>query len=496
MSFITVDTEAERKLRHSEDYSPKRKVSRFRPRSLTLLTGAMGVIEAAIILVSGVVSNYVYFSFFPWITSGMIGSHQTTVEHGNLGFVLVVICALVFGQTGLYSPSTLFQSRIKVGRVLLALAVSFLVMLALLFLLKVSEEVSRGWIIVWLLTSAFGMVFEREMMWHWITHLQRNGAFRPKVAVYGEDSDYQGLREVLESDPVNSTIIGFFSRQCHPNDREVCGGLEELISLGQDNKYDQIMITLPLSATAAIEDVVERLSVLPVDLILLPKRAALPTNILDCRMIGRLPGLMVRQRPLSDLQWLTKSAFDTVVGAVGLVVLAPIFIAVGIAIKLDSPGPVFFSQRRHGYNHKIIKVLKFRTMNVLEDDGKIRQARECDERVTRVGRLLRRTSLDELPQLWNVLKGEMSIVGPRPHALSHNDYFADLWQSYPRRHRVKPGLTGWAQVHGLRGATPSHEQMQKRAELDLYYIENWSLGLDIEIMLLTLPAVFSAKNAY
>ena len=178
-----------------------------------------------------------------------------------------------------------------------------------------------------------------------------------------------------------------------------------------------------------------------------------------------------------------------------LLAALPIFLLVAAAIKLDTPGPVFFRQRRHGFNHNIFMVWKFRTMTVVEDGVAIVQARKGDQRITRVGRWLRRTSLDELPQLLNVLAGEMSLVGPRPHAVAHNEHYSLLLGTYASRHKVKPGITGWAQVNGYRGETDTSEKMAKRVEYDLYYIEHWSLLFDIKILLLT-PFSLFGKNAF
>jgi putative colanic acid biosynthesis UDP-glucose lipid carrier transferase len=169
---------------------------------------------------------------------------------------------------------------------------------------------------------------------------------------------------------------------------------------------------------------------------------------------------------------------------------------IALAIKIDSPGPVFFRQRRHGFNHRVIDVFKFRTMRVAEYGLPIEQARKNDPRVTRVGKLLRRTSLDELPQLINVMRGEMSLVGPRPHALEHNHYYRERLDRYASRHRVKPGLTGWAQIHGLRGPTEDPETMRRRVQMDLYYIENWSLWLDVKIIAATPFVGFVNRNAF
>jgi len=169
---------------------------------------------------------------------------------------------------------------------------------------------------------------------------------------------------------------------------------------------------------------------------------------------------------------------------------------IALMIKLESKGPIFFVQRRHGFNHEIIPVIKFRTMHVQEDGSDVRQASKADDRITKVGRFLRRTSLDELPQFINVVRGEMSVVGPRPHAIAHNQHYASIINSYSRRHKVKPGITGWAQINGFRGETPDPKLMEKRIDHDLFYIDNWSLWLDIKIILLTPIRGFIHPNAY
>jgi len=184
-----------------------------------------------------------------------------------------------------------------------------------------------------------------------------------------------------------------------------------------------------------------------------------------------------------------------VLATIGLVVATPLMAIVAIAIKLESAGPVFFRQKRNGYNHKVITVLKFRTMTVMEDGPSLQQATRNDGRVTRVGKFLRRTSLDELPQIINVLRGKMSLVGPRPHAISHNQYYGAMLERYANRHCVKPGITGWAQIHGYRGPTEDPDKMRKRVELDLYYIDNWSIWLDLRILAATVFVGFINKNA-
>ncbi|PSC06116.1 lipid carrier--UDP-N-acetylgalactosaminyltransferase [Alsobacter soli] len=190
-----------------------------------------------------------------------------------------------------------------------------------------------------------------------------------------------------------------------------------------------------------------------------------------------------------------KRLLDVVLAACALALLGPVLLVIAAAVKLDSPGPVFFRQRRHGLDYRVFRIWKFRTMVALEDGADVRQATRLDPRVTRVGALLRRVSLDELPQLLNVLAGDMSLVGPRPHALAHNRYYAALLPGYERRHAVLPGLTGWAQVNGLRGETDTLDKMRRRVEHDLAYVDCWSLALDLKILAMTvLPRAY--RNAF
>jgi exopolysaccharide biosynthesis polyprenyl glycosylphosphotransferase len=211
---------------------------------------------------------------------------------------------------------------------------------------------------------------------------------------------------------------------------------------------------------------------------------------------GPIASLQLRRVPLSSIELIEKRAFDLLFASLALLLLTPLLIAVAVLIKLDSPGPVFFRQRRFGFNQEPFQIIKFRSMHALEDGPSIRQARRNDPRVTRIGAWLRRWSIDEIPQLFNVIKGEMSLVGPRPHALSHDREYEQRISTYARRHNVKPGMTGWAQIHGLRGETDTDEKMRKRVEHDLFYIDHWSVALDLQILIRTLMSRACYRNAY
>ena len=254
---------------------------------------------------------------------------------------------------------------------------------------------------------------------------------------------------------------------------------------------DDVLILAGQGDLSLASHLAHRFSELPCNIHIVPLedvRFLTRAQIVD---LGSVKTLQTSKRPLSSVDLIVKRMFDVVVASAALILLSPLMIVVAIAIKLDSPGSVLFRQARHGYNNKIIRVFKFRSMTVAEkDEGPFSSATENDCRVTLVGRLLRRTSIDELPQLFNVLFGEMSIVGPRPHATNHNKMFVDQILPFARRHNVKPGITGWAQVNGYRGPADTVEKMRQRVEYDLYYIDNWSLFFDVKIILLT---VFSRK---
>jgi Undecaprenyl-phosphate glucose phosphotransferase len=259
---------------------------------------------------------------------------------------------------------------------------------------------------------------------------------------------------------------------------------------------DDILILANQDNLPQIASLVVSLSEIPAGFHVIPVEAA--DVLASARIIefGSLITMQVLRPPLSDIQKIAKRVFDVAVSTISLAVLSPLLLLVAIGIKLDSRGPVLFRQTRHGYNNEVIRVFKFRTMTNLEDGDDFVQAARNDSRVTRFGATLRRTNIDELPQLINVLRGEMSIVGPRPHATSHNKMFEGKISIFSRRHVVKPGITGWAQVNGYRGATDTLEKMRRRVEHDLWYIDNWSFWLDIRIMIMTVFSKTAYINAY
>src|SRR5690606_31141330 len=274
------------------------------------------------------------------------------------------------------------------------------------------------------------------------------------------------------------------------------GVVSQLRSVLSENRVQRVYIALPARETDQIEGLYVDLLDANVDVVWVPDFANLKLLNHSIHNLGGLAAIHLNESPLTSYPGsaLMKSMMDKSLAMLGIVVLSPVFIACAIAVKLSSPGPILFRQERHGWNGNIIEVLKFRSMKVHQDVS-VKQAQKQDPRITSAGRFLRRSSLDELPQLFNVLRGDMSLVGPRPHAVAHNDYYSDKILAYMARHRIKPGITGLAQISGYRGETETLEKMQKRVELHLDYINHWSLWLDIKILIKT-PLTLFSKHIY
>jgi Undecaprenyl-phosphate glucose phosphotransferase len=294
-----------------------------------------------------------------------------------------------------------------------------------------------------------------------------------------------GMREVGRSE---------FSRTANfTRERDVANAA---IVAARATNAEQVLLALSWADTRRREFLSERLRVLPLPVRLLPDQAADLIFSRCARRFGSEILFDLQQVPLSQFNLACKRVLDVILSTFALLILSPLLLLVSAAIKLDSPGPILFRQSRKGFNGKDFKIYKFRSMTVLEDGQTICQARRGDHRITKVGRILRTSSIDELPQLFNVLRGHMSLVGPRPHAIAHDSEYTETISNYAFRHHVKPGITGWAQVHGFRGETAKLDLMKKRVELDIWYINNWSLWLDLWIILLTCFEVARRRNAY
>ena len=368
------------------------------------------------------------------------------------------------------------------------------------------EDFPRGWLVIWFTTSLLLTSITRVLMGQYVRRLQRQGALAEVVAVVGAGPVADRLVHSLRQTRSESIeLLGVFDDRVDrlgPDSILPAGSLEQLIELGKTRKIDWILLTLPPMAEHRVQAMVQRLKALSVPIGLCPQHVslALPYHTID--YVGdTVPVGLLADRPIKRWDAVVKAAEDFLIGVIVTLLLLPLLAVIAVAIKLDSPGPVLFKQRRHAVNNHEFDIYKFRTMrwNPSVAAVGLQQTARHDSRITSVGRFLRSSSLDELPQLFNVLRGDMSLVGPRPHATNmrtEDRLGPDITDLYAHRHRVKPGITGWAQVNGARGATDTTGQLHRRVELDLHYIKNWSLLLDLKILALTARVVIQRTNAY
>ena len=380
----------------------------------------------------------------------------------------------------------------RIGKVTQGWTLLIVAMVLLGYLTKTSVAFSRAWLILWYLLALVGFVGIRLMAASWLRRSRQRGRLARTVAVVDLDGRAVELVGQLRDREQDVRLVGIFSLDRSSARASV---VEDLLALSRLFRIDEVLVST--SGGQGVDALVRRLGAIPANIRICPN---LPKLALPPREFGLVlgqPMLTVYHRPLTGWHSIAKRTEDLVLGSLLLVALTPLMLLVALLVRLDSPGPVLFRQQRLGFNNNVIDVLKFRSMYhrpVVEAD--VPQARRDDPRVTRVGYWLRRTSIDELPQLLNVLRGEMSLVGPRPHALRHNEQYAALIDDYLGRHRVQPGITGWAQIHGLRGETETLEKMRSRVEHDLAYINNWSILLDLKILLLTPVMAVLDRNAY
>jgi Undecaprenyl-phosphate glucose phosphotransferase len=363
-----------------------------------------------------------------------------------------------------------------------------------------------GWLVIWFAASLLLTSLTRLLVAQYLRRLQHQGVLTEVIAVVGAGPVADRLVQALrQTRPETIELLGVFDDKIvgavHSTTKPA-GTLAQLIELGKTRKIDWILLTLPPTAEHRLLSIVQRLKALAVPIGLCPQHVGLtvPYRTIDY-VADSVPVSLLADRPIKRWDAVAKGGEDFLIGGVITLLLLPLLAIIALAIKLNSPGPIIFKQRRHTFNNREFDIFKFRTMrwNPVAAAGNLKQTTRHDDRVTRVGRFLRSSSLDELPQLFNVLKGDMSLVGPRPHAVNmrtEDRLGPEITDMYAHRHRVKPGITGWSQVNGARGATDTTAQLRRRVELDLHYIENWSLLLDLKILVLTTREVIKRTNAY
>jgi putative colanic acid biosynthesis UDP-glucose lipid carrier transferase len=415
--------------------------------------------------------------------------------------IVTALFYVIARQRGQYDQHMDFRFTSQMSTLIYVCAITIASAFSVVFFLKIHTEFSRVWVLLWMGLLFMSLAVGRAFLSQYVDVLQRNGILRRSVALVGSGNQFSAAREVLKEEANYFNLVNTLELSAPDALSSFdCAGLTEqlrpFIREAQEKQVDGVVIALPSSMGLELEKIMQQVQMLPVDVQVFPDFGGASISARHIQRIGDAPVITAVSKPISEWGAFLKMIEDYVIGTICLVLALPAMAVIAVAVKLDSEGPVFFRQRRHGYNHRVIEVLKFRTMRVLEDGDSVRQATKNDSRVTRVGAFLRRTSLDELPQFWNVIRGEMSVVGPRPHAIAHNTYYGKLIEKYANRHRVKPGITGWAQVHGFRGETSDPDMMSKRVGYDLEYIENWSIWLDLKIVIMTpLFGVFR-RSAY
>jgi Undecaprenyl-phosphate glucose phosphotransferase len=389
-----------------------------------------------------------------------------------------------------------------------AWSVVFLIVIGASFFAKAGDMFSRVWLGTYYIGGLTALIISRRFVFLLVREWTREGRLtRRTVIVGGADSGAGVIDELRRQKDTGVDIIGLFDDRGDERSSADCAGerklgtVDDLIEFGRRTRVDLVIFSLPISAESRILQMLKKLWVLPVDIRLAAHANKLRFRPRSYSYIGSVPVFDVFDRPIADWDVVMKWLFDKVIGGLVLILALPLMGAIALAIRLDSRGPILFKQKRYGFNNDLIEVYKFRSLYAdSADPGAERLVTRDDPRVTRVGRIIRKASLDELPQLFNVvLKGNLSLVGPRPHAINAKAearLYDEAVDGYFARHRVKPGLTGWAQINGWRGETDTHEKIKKRVEHDLYYIENWSLLFDFIIVAHTPFALIKSENAF
>jgi Undecaprenyl-phosphate glucose phosphotransferase len=438
------------------------------------------------------------------------------VERESANAHFIYLCAVLIAaaaNTALLQAARLynipaFKAFISSGaRIAVIWSLVIAGMMSLAFFVKVGADFSRFWIASWYAATLAVLFSERLGLSLLVRRWMREGRLNRRAVIVGGGAEAVELIKALEaSHNTDIRLTGIFDDRSADRVSPVVAGypklgnIDELVEFARNSRIDLLIVSLPSTAETRVLELLKKLWVLPVDIKLSAHNNKLRFRPHTYSYIGNVPFIDLADKPIAEWDHVWKWIFDKVMATIAVILLAPVMVATATAIKLDSKGPVLFRQKRQGFNNELIEVLKFRSMHVDQADADASKlVTKSDPRVTRVGRFIRKTSLDELPQFFNVLRGTLSLVGPRPHALkakAEERLYSEVVDGYFARHRVKPGVTGWAQIHGWRGETDTEEKIQRRVEHDLYYIDNWSVMLDLYIVLMTPFALLKGENAY
>jgi Undecaprenyl-phosphate glucose phosphotransferase len=423
------------------------------------------------------------------------------LPHCAVGLLASFIHILRMSGSGYYDFPDSAKPRVEIGEILVCWFTTGLLLAFFAFLLKIGIAYSRGAFVAFYFLAPIGLLGMRKLTKITLAEAVSRGAIgRRDIVLIGDFNEMAALepRDLLAFFGAAEVSCFTLSREDDPLIRASADvrTINSVVDFVRRHNCREILLALPWGDAGRMEFVRDHIKTLPVAARLLPDMRVRSLTNYTSSVRQRVLAIEIQRAPLSRAERFVKRVMDIFVATLALIFFLPVMALTAIAIKLDGPGPVIFRQHRKGFNGRQFIMFKFRTMSVQENGPVVAQATRDDPRVTAIGRLLRAASIDELPQLLNVLKGDMSLIGPRPHALAHDDYFESILGDYAFRHQFKPGMTGWAQCNGARGATPSIEHISERVKLDLWYINNWSLWLDIQILIKTFFEVLRKRNAY
>jgi Undecaprenyl-phosphate glucose phosphotransferase len=458
---------------------------------------AIFLIDVAAIVAMSFITGITYYL----VAYGDTGDMSSYVTVGVLAASIFAISNIFRGE---YRLPNFFAFRPHARRTIQLCNVTLICLLMLGFLAQASVAYSRGWIVLFYFATLAVLIVLRFVIVRTTALARAAGLISAqRICLIGTGAHIGAFIQHYEPWTLGLNIVGCrfltpvaVTASAEARRAVLDRDLAEAVASVRSLEPDAIYLLLPWSATEIIDRCAETFLALPVEIHLGPERILHKFDEVELSKVGPLASLQLTRLPLSRAEIVQKRFFDLLFAALALLAMTPLLLVVAILIKLDSPGPIFFVQRRYGFNQQPFRIIKFRTMRALEDGAFVAQATRDDPRLTRVGRWLRRWNIDEIPQLFNVLTGDMSLVGPRPHALSHDHDYERRISLYARRHNVKPGITGWAQINGYRGEIDTDEKIRSRVEHDLFYIDNWSLWLDLKIMARTVLSPTAYRNAY
>ena len=465
----------------------------------TLPFEAVGWIAAAADFIIIMATSILADAGYQWV---FLNSGETNQRFVGVGLLIFANFAAISAARSNYQPRNLLNSRRQIREVILAWAAVALMLLGVAFSLKIAATFSRVSTVTLLVLGCALIVLWRVLLSNLILWALEEGAFAErKIVLIAEKGQLNASRTLVELSRCGYRPTRIFEISRPEGDAfgmpsSLHATLNDVIELSRRAPIEELFLLVKWDHARLVEQVLGVLRVLPLPIRLLPDENVARFLATPMLRLGTAWAAELKRAPLSVAEQALKRAFDLLAASLGIVLLSPLLLTSVLLIKLNSRGPVLFTQTRNGFNGRSFRIFKFRTMSVLEDGPHIRQATRDDPRVTSVGRWLRRTSIDELPQLFNVLEGSMSLIGPRPHALAHNTEYERVVANYAFRYNVKPGISGWAQVNGFRGETSTVDLMERRVELDLWYVNNWSFWLDIRILWKTLTLVPWQSSAY